>query len=29
VRKVTGVDHVDTYFARRFDAAVRFEEVKF
>ena len=29
VRKVTGVDRVDAYFARQFDTAVRFEEVKF
>jgi hypothetical protein len=29
VRTVTGVARVDTYFARRFDTAVRFEEVKF
>lgn len=29
VRKVTGVERVDAYFARRFDTSVRFEEVKF
>ena len=29
VRKVTGVDRVDMYFARQLEAAVRFEEVKF
>src|SRR5687767_219719 len=29
VRRTSGVDRVDTYFARRFDAAVRFEAVTF
>ena len=29
VRKTSGVSRVDTYFARRFDAAVRFEPVTF
>ena len=28
VRKITGVDRVETFFARRFDAAFRFEEIK-
>jgi hypothetical protein len=29
VRKVTGVDRVDAYFARRMENAIRFEEVTF
>ena len=28
VRKTTGVQNVETYFARRFDAAVRFEKIE-
>jgi hypothetical protein len=29
VRRVTGVDRVDSYFARQLEGAVRFEEVQF
>jgi hypothetical protein len=29
VRRVTGVDRVDMYFARQLETIVRFEEVKF
>jgi hypothetical protein len=29
VRKVTGVERVDSYFARQLENAVRFEEIKF